>query len=71
MLFRSGDIVLDMFLGSGTTLIAAERLSRVCYGMELDPRYCDVMARRYISFAGADGVSEEIRNKYLRTPTNA
>ena len=68
---KRGDIVLDMFLGSGTTLIAAERLSRVCYGMELDPRYCDVMARRYISFAGADGVSEEIRNKYLRAPTNA
>ncbi len=34
-----GDVVLDLFLGSGTTLIACERTGRVCYGMELDGRY--------------------------------
>jgi len=42
-----GDIVLDSFLGSGTTLMAAERVGRVCYGMELDPLYIDVGIRRW------------------------
>ena len=42
-----GDTVLDLFLGSGTTLIAAERTGRVCFGTELEPRYCDLIRRRY------------------------
>lgn len=42
-----GQIVLDPFLGSGSTLIAAERLGRRCYGMEIDPRYVDVAVRRW------------------------
>ena len=42
-----GDVVLDLFLGSGSTLIAAERLRRVCVGIELEPRYCDVIRQRY------------------------
>jgi DNA modification methylase len=42
-----GDIVLDGFLGSGTTVIAAERTGRRCYGMELDPRYVDTVIRRW------------------------
>jgi DNA modification methylase len=42
-----GDIVLDSFLGSGTTLIAAERVGRVCYGIEIDPVYVDVAIRRW------------------------
>ncbi len=41
------DTVLDLFLGSGTTLIAAERTGRVCYGTELEPRYCDLIRKRY------------------------
>lgn len=41
-----GDIVYDPFLGSGTTLIAAHRLGRVCYGCELEPRYADVILKR-------------------------
>ena len=40
-------LILDPFLGSGTTLIAAEQLGRTCYGMEIDPRYCDVIISRY------------------------
>jgi len=40
-------IVVDCFLGSGTAVIAAERTARVCYGMDLDPRYCDVMLERW------------------------
>jgi len=41
-----GDIVLDSFFGSGSTLIAAERVGRVCYGIEIDPVYVDVAVRR-------------------------
>jgi len=44
-----GDIVLDLFLGSGTTLVAAERTGRVCFGTELEPRYCDLIRKRYES----------------------
>jgi len=47
-----GDIVLDPFLGSGTTVIAAERTGRVCYGMELDPQYVDTAIRRWQSLTG-------------------
>ena len=46
------DIVLDMFLGSGSTLIAAEKLNRKCYGMELDEKYCDVIIERWEQFTG-------------------
>jgi DNA modification methylase len=41
------DLVLDPFLGSGTTLIACEQLDRICYGIELNPKYCDVIVKRY------------------------
>lgn len=44
---RTGDIALDLFGGSGTTLIAAEQTGRVCRMMELDETYCDVTAKRY------------------------
>jgi DNA modification methylase len=47
-----GDIVLDGFLGSGTTLIAAERTGRACYGLELDPGYIDTIVRRWQAFTG-------------------
>lgn len=47
---RRKEIVLDLFLGSGSSLIAAEQLERVCYGAELDPIYTDVVVRRYIKF---------------------
>lgn len=47
-----GDIVLDPFLGSGTTVIAAERTGRVCFGLEIDPNYVDVIVRRWQKFTG-------------------
>ena len=46
------DIVLDPFLGSGTTLIAAERVGRICHGIEIDPRYVDVAIRRWQQHTG-------------------
>jgi DNA modification methylase len=44
------EVVLDAFLGSGTTAIAAERTGRRCYGLELDPRYVDTIVRRWQTF---------------------
>lgn len=49
---RKGDLVLDSFGGSGTTLIAAEQLGRTCYMMELDPRFVDVIIERWENFTG-------------------
>lgn len=50
-------IVLDPFGGSGSTLIACDQAERICYTIELDEKYCDVIVNRYIEQAGnADGV---------------
>ena len=51
---KMGDIVLDLFGGSGSTLIAAEQLARKCYMMELDPIYIDVIVNRYVNFKQSD-----------------
>lgn len=48
--------VLDLFGGSGTTMIACEQLGRTCYMMELDPKYCDVIIRRWENFTGGKAV---------------
>jgi DNA modification methylase len=48
--------VLDAFLGSGTTLMAAERTGRVCHGMEIDPLYVDTLIRRWQAFTGQQAV---------------
>jgi ParB/RepB/Spo0J family partition protein len=56
---RPGDVVLDLFLGSGSTLIAAERTGRVCYGLELDPHYCSMVLARWEAFTG--GKAEKVR----------
>lgn len=47
-----GDIVLDLFGGSGSTLIACQQLSRICYMMEYDPHYVDVIIDRWEKFTG-------------------
>ena len=49
---NKGSIVADPFLGSGSTLIACEKTNRKCYGMELDPHYCDVIIKRCEDFTG-------------------
>jgi hypothetical protein len=51
--------IYDPFLGSGTTLIAAEQLNRTCYGMEIDPHYCDVIVKRWEQFAGQQATLEQ------------
>ncbi|MCS1351160.1 site-specific DNA-methyltransferase [Mechercharimyces sp. CAU 1602] len=60
-------VVLDPFLGSGSTLIAAEETGRFCYGLELDPVYCDVIVRRWEEKTGekavrADGATHQINS---------
>src|SRR6202035_3460463 len=58
-LTNRGEIVLDPFLGSGSTLIAAESTGRVCRGIELDPLYVDVIIRRYEAETGDPAVLVE------------
>ncbi len=71
------DIVFDPFLGSGTTLIAAERTGRICYGIELEPLYVDTIVRRWQAFTGQaakqegsgrtfDELEKEAENEYGR-----
>jgi DNA modification methylase len=47
-LAKDSKLILDLFLGSGTTMLASHQLKRKCYGMELDPKYCDVIIKRMI-----------------------
>ena len=58
LLTDAGHSVFDPFLGSGTTLIAAEQLGRTCYGIEIEPRYVDVILRRYMNFTDVSPVRE-------------
>ena len=51
---EKGQLILDPFLGSGTTLIAAEQLDRTCYGIEISPAYCDVVVQRYCNLTDQD-----------------
>ena len=53
---RKGDTVLDLFAGSGTTVIAAEQLGRKALAVELDPHYCDVILQRWETFTGSEAV---------------
>ena len=55
---KPDDIVLDTFLGSGTTLIASEKTGRICYGMELDPKYVDVIVQRYVDYTGNNKIKK-------------
>lgn len=55
---RPGEIVLDTFGGSGSTLIACEQLNRTCYMMELDPKYVDVIIDRWEQLTGKKAVKE-------------
>jgi DNA modification methylase len=56
---RRGEIVIDPFLGSGSTLIAADNTGRVCRGVEFDPLYVDVIVRRYEAATGNSAVLVE------------
>ena len=49
---KNSDIAIDLFLGSGSTLIACEKTNRKCFGMEIDPHYCDVIVKRWEDYTG-------------------
>lgn len=49
---RRDKIIIDLFLGSGSTLIACEKTNRICYGMEIDPHYVDIIVQRYCDYTG-------------------
>lgn len=51
-----GQLVVDLFMGSGTTLIASEKTGRKCYGMEISPEYCDVIIARWEKFTGSKAI---------------
>lgn len=53
------DAVYDPFSGSGTAFIAAEKLGRKCYGLEISSRYCDVIVKRWEEFTGKKAVLEK------------
>ena len=59
---KQEDIILDSFLGSGSTLIACEKINRICYGVELDPKYCDVIVKRWEQFTGKKAELENGQN---------
>jgi DNA modification methylase len=56
---KAGDIVCDIFMGSGSSLIACEKTKRTCYGIELDPLYCGAIIKRWEDFTGKK--SEQIK----------
>jgi DNA modification methylase len=66
---KAGDIVLDPFLGSGSTLLAAEKTRRRCHGIELDPLYVDIIIRRYEAMIGEPALLVETVRRFpnLRT----
>lgn len=66
---RPGDIVLDTFLGSGTTLIAAERTGRRCRAIEIDPRYVDIAIDRWVAITGGEPVLAH-RDEVQAQPTD-
>ncbi|MCC7146099.1 MAG: DNA modification methylase [Phycisphaeraceae bacterium] len=61
---RPGEICYEPFAGSGTQFIAAQRLGRRCFGLEISPRYCDLIVRRFIAMAGPDAVAPDIAHRY-------
>ena len=56
---RRGGLVLDPFMGSGTTIMAGEKVGRRVYGIECDPAYVDVAIRRWQGFSGSEAVLDE------------
>ena len=55
------ELVLDLFLGSGSTLIAAETINRICYGIEYEPKFCDAIVKRYIQYCDNNNIKCNIK----------
>jgi len=61
----NNDLVVDIYLGSGSTLIAAENKNRKCYGMELDPKYVDVIIKRWQEYTGKKAIHAESGDEFV------
>lgn len=66
-----GDLVLDPFLGSGSTLMAAERVGRRCYGIEIDPLYVDTIIRRWQAQTGDDAIHDTTGRRFNDSASEA
>jgi DNA modification methylase len=64
----AGEVCYEPFAGSGSQIIAAQRMRRRCYALELSPKYVDVIVRRFIRYAGESAVGPEIARKYRALP---
>lgn len=62
--YKIKDNIVDLFLGSGSTLIACEKTNRNCYGMELDEKYCDVIIKRWQEYTGKEATLETTGETY-------
>jgi DNA modification methylase len=67
---KAGKIVLDLFGGSGSTLIACEKTARQCRMMELDPKYCDVIVKRWQDYTGNQSILEENSKTFNELASN-
>ena len=61
-----GDAVLDCFLGSGSTFIAAQRHKRICYGIEYEPKYVDTCVKRFYEAFGIDAINARTGKTYTQ-----
>lgn len=68
---HSAELITDLFLGSGSTLIACEQANRICYGMELDEKYCDVIVQRWVNFTGGEVILNGKKVKWGKTDGRA
>ena len=57
---QEDEIVLDLFLGSGSTMIASDKLNRTCFGMEYEPKFCDVIVKRFMKYCSDNGKTADI-----------
>ena len=64
---KSDDILYEPFGGSGSTLIACEKTKRKCCMMELDPKYCDVIIKRWQDFTGKEAINEQTGKTYAES----
>jgi DNA modification methylase len=62
---KKDDLILDIFLGSGSTLIGCEKKGRKCYGMELDPKYVDVIVKRWQDYTGKKAIHAESGDEFV------
>lgn len=65
---RRGELVIEPFAGTGSTVIGAEKTSRACYAMELSPAYVDVCVRRWQDYTGKQAINEATGQAFTVTP---